>query len=126
MKDKRQFHPGWQTLMLAALAGILKCEAADIPKVFFRPKPHALKIGIRDDLIARFPEADSKDIGTWLSKWCGTRQYQKRLANGQNRHDLDGNDCGKISDEERALALAALQKRQARQKMKRAAAEKAA
>lgn len=117
-RDKRLLHPGWQTLMLAALAGIVKCEAADIPQVFMRPKPHALKIGIREDLLARFPDADAKQVGEWFGRWCRTTQYQMRIANGQNRHDLDGNDCGTISDAQRAQAKVMLAKLIAKRRAK--------
>lgn len=121
--DKRNLNAGWHQHALRELAALLGVEKEAVPVVFLRSKPRALKIGIRDDIIQKYGVTDAKALGVWLGTWCATKQYLKRIVNGQNRHDLDGNDCGTISEEAKAQALASLQKRRARQKMKRMAAE---
>lgn len=99
------------------LIAILDLESIDdLPKIFRTGFPRALKIGIHADLAARYPNADPETIGLWMRRYTGQRKYLMRLAFGTNRHDLDGNDVGAISDDQRALALSTIKAREARAK----------
>lgn len=112
----RELHPEFQAKMLRELASILDVPIDAVPPVFTRAKPQALKIGVADDLLKEYPEVNIKDLRRWLGIWTGTRQYLHRLRNGLNRHDLDGNDCGLISDDARIVARQRLDRMRKKQK----------
>jgi len=57
----------------------------------------ALKVGIRHDLVARFPHVKAWRLNRWLNGWCGRRAYHKAVATGHVRFDLDGKPAGQIS-----------------------------
>jgi sRNA-binding protein len=101
--------------MLRELAEILLPEGpghADLlPRVFLSFHPKALKIGIARDLMDIYGRADPAKLGWWFHRWCSSTRYLKRIANGTNRHDLAGNDCGVIADGERSHAAGRLKKR---------------
>lgn len=109
MAKNRELHPEFQAKMLNELASILNINVMEIPEVFRRAKPQALKLRIYDDMLARYPSVDPKKLHQWLGKWTGTRQYLMRIGYGSNRHDLDGNDFGVISDADREAARTRLQ-----------------
>lgn len=116
--------------MLTDLARILGVEHDALPAVFLAEgRPKALKIGIHQDLIDRYPDANRKQIRAWLGRWTHPIQYQTRLVHGTNRHDLDGNDVDLITDEQRTAAEAQIkiiqQKMQARRRVRRSGKEAA-
>lgn len=94
----------YRAKMTAELSQILGTSEDDLPPVFRAKWPKALKIGIHQDLIARFPEADPERIVDWLGRWTTTPPYFARLIHGKNRHDLDGRDAQKISKGHRIWA----------------------
>lgn len=104
MVDRRELHPVFQAKMLGDLAKILEIPIMEIPEVFRRAKPRALKLGIHEDLLAKYPAADQKKLSRWLGGWTGTKQYLARIVYGTNRHGLDADDCGDISDDDRQAA----------------------
>jgi sRNA-binding protein len=106
----RRYAAKFRTRMLDELAVCLGTERDALPPVFLTDRPKALKIGIYDEMIARFPSADPAALNLWLRRWCGMFAYVARVAHGLNRHDLDGNDCGEIGAEHRAQAQALLKK----------------
>lgn len=73
-----------------ALAEILGVEPDDVPRVFRGRRPSVLKFGIKEDLFARYPEANKFKIGRWLGRFCSCRPYLSRVVNAKHRHDLDG------------------------------------
>lgn len=106
----RRYAAKFRARMLDELAVCLGTERDALPPVFQTDRPKALKIGIHDEMIARFPSADPAALDLWLRRWCGMFSYVARIAHGLNRHDLDGNDCGEIGAEHRAQAQALLKK----------------
>jgi sRNA-binding protein len=96
-------------LMFDKLPVILKCQLEELPAVF-RPVPgrqsrpghrslnRPLKVGIHNDLIGRFPEADKPALLKWTRWWCSSRGYVEVIARGGDRYDLDGNPAGTITD----------------------------
>jgi sRNA-binding protein len=85
------------------LAELTSLIGAPLPPVFTRAvKP--LKLGIYDDLRARYPQLKADDLSRWLSKWVTRLQYHQRVAKGRERYDLDCQPVGKITDQERRRA----------------------
>jgi len=108
MSHKDRTAPAWAGLMRRDLAVLLGCTPADLPPVFFGAKPKPLKIGIREDLLARFPGTDSARLSRWLKIWTGNRFYLLAIASGHARHDLAGKSVVMISEDCRQHALRVL------------------
>src|SRR5262245_50086690 len=87
--------------MLENLATIL---GEPPPPVFESKRPRPLKIGTREDMLARYPHADQHEIAAWLSPWTRTSEYLKQLTRSKHRYDLDGMEVGEIRETERAYA----------------------
>lgn len=97
-------------LMLKQLQEILHNEF--VPIVFLGSRrPKVLKIGIHEDLLVRHPDADADKLSNWLQTWTNTTAYVKRITHGTNRHDLDGQDVGKITKAQRGHAHRVLRER---------------
>ena len=81
---------------LAAILGVMRAE---LPPVFHFEKPKVLKVGINEDLLARFPDVDRERLSAWLAMWTSLPDYLKRTAgrHRRNRHDLDNEHAGEIS-----------------------------
>jgi ProP effector len=56
-----------------------------------------LKIGIDKDLIAAHPDIRARDIGLALLFYTNTARYLRSLLRCRHRVDLDGNQCGDVS-----------------------------
>ena len=101
-------HKHWivfREMMLAHLPPILGCTSEELPPVLTtKGRPKALKVGITLDLLARFPNANEPKLANWLQRWTIHWEYLKRIAQGRNRHDLDGNDVAPITYCERHQA----------------------
>ena len=70
-------------------------------------QPHKpLKIGIRED-IAAAGIMPAEDIGPALRLYVRRLMYQRALAAGGSRYDLDGGPCGEITAEQAADAAIA-------------------
>ena len=91
---------------LAELAAILGTTSDALPGILCGRAPAPLKVGIRADLAARYPNADAVAIGRWLGQWTGTEQYLKRIAAGGWRLDIDGCKAGEITPRVAAQAIA--------------------
>ena len=68
------------------------------PGILTGSMPAPLKVGIREDVAARYPAADPAAIARWLRGWTGTEQYRRQIAAGGPRYDLDGHQAGEITD----------------------------
>ncbi len=80
-------------------------------------KPHRpLKLGVHQDLLNR-GVLTPKECHVVLPVYTGRRQYQKALAAGGPRFDLDGNPAGEVTAEQVHIAKAKLAA--IKQKMKR-------
>jgi sRNA-binding protein len=85
----------------------LKLWVALFPNTFFdwSIDPVPLKVGIRRDLFAEFPECDPRHISTTLRAYTSTRKYQNLLCEaGRDRVDLRGLACGKVTPDQAAVA----------------------
>lgn len=85
------------------------------PRIFSPEAPTVpLKIGIRNDVIAALPEYKTQKIRSVLKHYFNLvrGEYLRMLAAGGPRFDLDGNECGVITEKERGVALAQLGKSQ--------------
>ena len=86
------------------------------PDLFGFRSFRAWKIGIQDDLFARYPEDSRYTIMIALDFLSGSKRiddrvfYYRILAKGGHRFDLDGNPCGEISEQEQTHALLELQR----------------
>ena len=80
------------------LAAILGVAVEMAPGILTGSVPAPLKVGIREDMAARYPAADPAAIARWLRGWTGTEQYRRQIAAGGARFDLDGNQEGEITD----------------------------
>src|SRR5215831_2325324 len=84
-----------------ALAGLFPAVFVADPR-----QPHrALKIGIRDDLLAR---GVTKRHGKALVYYVRRERYQEALIGGGQGIDLDGNECGVIAPDDVEQAKARL------------------
>jgi ProP effector len=95
---------------IAALATLFPAVFSAEPWQAHRP----LKVGIGDDLVARgvlgAPEANAA-----LKRYVDRSMYQKCLAAGGARIDLEGNVAGEVSNEQRYRAERLLARINARQ-----------
>lgn len=98
--DARTLSKPYLARKLGDLAQILGVDAEALPPILRGRVPSPLRVGIRADLIARYPAADPDRIGRWLAQWSSTDQYQRQLAGGGPRYDLDGAHTGEITAEQ--------------------------
>jgi sRNA-binding protein len=81
-----------------------------------------LKVGIGNDLVAR-GVLGAREVNAALSRYVDRLMYQKRLAAGGARVDLDGNVAGEVSKEQRCRAERLIALIKARQLAEAAAAK---
>ena len=106
MAALRQQYQHWRAfrdLMLHDLALVLKCEPDELPRVFCTNIPKPLKIGIFDDMMAKYAPDEAR-LSQWLKFWTNRREYLHRVAYGKHRHDLDGDDVEEIADRDRTFS----------------------
>ncbi|WP_298967068.1 ProQ/FINO family protein [uncultured Roseibium sp.] len=87
--------------------GISKIE--NLPKIFLAKRVWPMKIGVADDLLARYPNAqDRKIVKKALSALVKTLTYSNAVIEEDRRYDLDLNPVydktGEITDQSRADA----------------------
>ncbi len=70
-----------------------------------------LKIRVREDIIAATPEYGAKKIRRVLKHYFNIvrGEYLRALAAGGPRFDLNGNECGVITEKEQGIARAQLE-----------------
>jgi sRNA-binding protein len=71
--------------------------------VFCTNIPKPLKLGIHDDLVAKYGP-DNGRLSQWLKFWTSRREYLFRVAYGKHRHNLDGEDVEEIADRDRTYS----------------------
>jgi ProP effector len=99
--------------------------AALFPAAFSaeRSQPHRpLKVGIGNDLVAR-GVFGVREVNAALKRYVDRLTYQKCLAAGGARLDLDGNVAGEVSCEQRCRAERMVARIEARQLAEAAAAK---
>ena len=101
--------------------GLLQ-KLQEISPTFSEVKPLALRI---DKAIAeRFPEVDRKVVRSAMRMHTATTRYLKAVEKASARFDLDGNESGEVTEEQRQHAAQTLKERFAEvAKRKKAAAE---
>jgi sRNA-binding protein len=82
---------------------------------FDRGAIRPLKIGIREDIEARFPDVPRRTIKRFLAEYCGRGVYFTRTTAGAERIDLDGKVAGSVSEEAAENASRRLQLLEERQ-----------
>lgn len=88
--------PGPISDLREELADILGVNRSDIPPIFRGKRVRALKIGVHFDILATFPGVDAQRVSDWLDRYTATTRYLQAIIHRHNRHDLDGNDVGRI------------------------------
>jgi len=104
---------------ITALAALFPAAFSAEPRQLHRP----LKVGIGNDLVAR-GVFGAREVNAALKRYVGRLTYQKCLAAGGARVDLDGNVAGEVSSEQRCRAERMVARIKARQ-LAEAAAVKA-
>lgn len=110
-QDRRSLKPEFRTKVLNQLTEALGIrQTADLPKIFLSERVYPMKIGIADDLIARYPNAqDRKAVKKALGFLVRSLTYSNAVIEEQRRYDLDLNpvfdETGVITDQCRADAL---------------------
>jgi sRNA-binding protein len=66
-----------------------------MPEVFGTQTLRPLKVGIFDDMVARYPALEAAALSAWFSQWTRQPVYLKRVATGRWRYDLD---CEPVSE----------------------------
>jgi ProP effector len=84
---------------IAALAALFPAAFSAEPWRAHRP----LKVGIRNDLVAR-GVLGPRELNAALKRYVDRLMYQKCLAAGGARIDLEGNVAGEVSNEHRSRA----------------------
>lgn len=90
--------------IVRSLSRALGCRDGDVPAAFLSLEPRPLKIGIFNDLTARYPHADASKLGRFMASYTRSRPYQTAVKTTVMRIDLDGNEVEQISEEERRRA----------------------
>lgn len=106
-------------------AAVLELLAEAWPACFsiYEGRRKPLKIGVRDDILARVAGAiRPRELSRALSVYCASPGYLRSFKVGAERVDLDGNPTSIITVEEAAHATAKL----ARRRKRTAAAEQPA
>jgi sRNA-binding protein len=103
---------------IAALAVLFPAAFAAEPWQAHRP----LKVGIGNDLVAR-GVLGVNEVNAALKRYVDRLMYQKCLATGGARVDLEGNVSGEVSTEQRCRADKLVLRINARQLAEAAAAE---
>ena len=103
---------------IAALAALFPAVFSADPCRVLRP----LKVGIGDDLVAR-GVLGAREVNAALKRYVDRLMYQKCLAAGGARVDLDSNVAGEVSREQRCRAERLVARIKARQLAEAAAAE---
>jgi sRNA-binding protein len=103
---------------IAALAALFPAAFSTQPWQAHRP----LKVGIGDDLVAR-GVFGAPEVNAALKRYVDRLKYQKCLAAGGARFDLEGNVAGGVSREQRCRASRLLARIKARQLVEAAAAK---
>jgi ProP effector len=103
---------------IAALAALFPAAFSAEPWQAHRP----LKVGIGDDLVAR-GVLGAPEVNAALKRYVDRLMYQKCLAAGGARIDLEGNVAGDVSSEQRCHAERLIARIKARQLAETAAAE---
>ena len=92
-QDRRVLKPEFRTKILNLLTetlGIRKSE--DLPKIFLAERVMPMKIGIADDLLARYPNSqDRKAIKKALGFLVRSFTYSNAVIEEDRRYDLDLN-----------------------------------
>jgi ProP effector len=84
---------------IAALAALFPAAFSAEPWQAHRP----LKVGIGDELVAR-GVLGAPEVNAALKQYVDRLMYQKCLAAGGARFDLEGNLAGEVSSEQRCRA----------------------
>jgi ProP effector len=111
---------------IEAAKAAIAAPAELLPAVFVAEKwePHKpLKIRIRANLIATGLLTPS-ECSHGLRAYTGRLQYQKALAGGGRRYDLDGNPAGEVTRDQAELAAAAVARVEAKASAKTEAARR--
>ena len=95
---------------IAALAALFLAVFSADPCRVLRP----LKVGIGDDLVAR-GVLGAREVNAALKRYVDRLMYQKYLAAGGARVDLEGNVAGEVSREQRCRAERLVARIKARQ-----------
>jgi len=103
---------------IAALAALFPAVFSAEPWEAHRP----LKVGIGDDLVAR-GVLGAPEVNAALKRYVDRLMYQKCLAAGGARVDLEGNAAGEVSSEHRCRAERLITRIKARQLAEPAAAK---
>jgi sRNA-binding protein len=103
---------------IAALAALFPAVFSAEPWQAHRP----LKVGIGDELVAR-SVLGAREVNAALKQYVDRLMYQKCLAAGGARFDLEGNISGEVSSEQRCRARRLVARIKARQLTEAAAAK---
>ena len=95
---------------ITALAAVFPAAFSAEPWQAHRP----LKVGIGKDLVAR-GVFGAREVNAALKRYVDRLTYQKCLAAGGARVDLDGNVAGEVSSEQRCRAERMVSRIEARQ-----------
>lgn len=125
-QDRRVLKPEFKNRFLTQLSEALGIkQTADLPKIFLAERVLPMKIGIANDLLARYPNAqDHKTVKKALSFLARSFTYSNAVIEEERRYDLDLNpihdETGEITDQSRIDAqnnikngLAKIKKRRA-------------
>lgn len=89
--------------------------------VFKEARP--LAIGIHKAILERMPDLTKEKVSKALRFHTGTTRYLKALSQAERRYDLDGNEAGEVTEEQREAATKLIKERFRKANEKRKAEE---
>lgn len=78
------------------------------PALLSEEEPKPFKVGILEDMAKYIADNELTfgigQVKSALARYTSNYRYQKALAAGGHRYDLDGNSCGEVTPEQQAAA----------------------
>ncbi|KYP92563.1 hypothetical protein WB67_10590 [bacteria symbiont BFo2 of Frankliniella occidentalis] len=78
------------------------------PSLLSEEEPKPFKVGILEDMKKHIADNQTTfgigQVKSALARYTSHYRYQKALAAGGHRYDLDGNPCGEVTPEQQAAA----------------------
>ena len=125
--DKRRWPNAWSLAMARQFEAAL---GGEIPGVLAGPliegsETLPLKIGMFEDLLAAYPDADAAALKAALGRYCRNLAYHEAVRDGEWRHDRHGKRVAELSAGERKNAATSFEAVLRRIRERKAAAAEA-
>ena len=121
MTTKIEKSPEKKRLEMEAIRKDMEILLKEFPKAFTLKNPKPLKIGIKEDIFAKWGDnapMSKLRFGKALQGYVNTKSYLRAFATEQHRYDLEGKKVQEITEANKTHAATALEKREGKNKEK--------